>query len=326
MISNGINARYLTGNCSNMTAVIAKRDIVKFYINLLFSSALFIFFAALCLFKFTVALTGALPVDRKYYFLPLVSISLTGFCFYYIREYVKKVPSISLTDTVITFNATAFFISDISSVKFTGKRDFIFSDMECTMVIFKNNTAKIIYDDMYSNIPELKLFLDKLVNNKNMPVADDSLPVNISKDDLVYFKGIPWLNFRVIMIMSFVIFSVFIMILKNVRPIGWIFPLIISILFYFVLQGQFYYFAISDRHLVIKNHFKFWTKHIYRLDSIELISLEQPRYREPNAIKIIFKNYTKKKFYAASLSTKKLKEFKNEFRKSNTNTRNEIYI
>lgn len=308
-----------------MKAVTAKRDIVIFYFHLLFSSALFLFLAALCLLKFVATINGKSPVDEKYYFLPIVSIALTGFCFYYVREYIKKVPVISVTDKTITFNSTPYFITDIAHVKFTGKRTFIFSDIECTMVVFKNNTAKVIYDDMYSNTPKLKLCIDKLINKEAVAI-DKTSKVDISKEKFKYFKGIVWLNFRVMIIMSLLIFTVFIMISKNIKPIGWVLPLIISLIVYFTLRGQFYYFALSENYLVVKNHFKFWTKHIYRLEHIKLVSLELPRYREPNSIKIIFKDYTKKKFYAASLSTDKLRELKREFRKSNTNIRNEIYI
>lgn len=307
-----------------MEAVIAKRDVVKFYCNLLFSSALFLFIAALSLLKFVAVTNGESAVAGKYYFLPIISIALTGFCFYYVREYIKKVPAISLTDTAIIFNSTPFLISDISYVKFTGKRIFLLSEMECTMVVFKNNTAKVIYDDMYNNIPKLKLCIDKLVNN-NFVVVDNIGKIDISKEEFKYFKGLLWINFRVITTISFLIFTVF-MISKDIKPISWVLPLIISLILYFILQTQFYYFAISENYLVVKNHFKFWTKHIYRLEYIELISLEMPRYREPNSIKIIFKDYTKKKFYAASLSTSKLRELKSEFKKSNTNIRNEIHI
>lgn len=307
-----------------MRTATAKRDIVNFYFNLLFSSALFLFFAVLCFLNFAAHYESDSPIPGKYYFLPLISIALTGSCFYYIREYIKKVPTISLTDTAITFNATPFLISDISYIKFTGKRNFLFSDMECTMVVFKNNTAKV-YDDMYSNIPELKLALDYLVNHNKYPPVHKIHP-NIISEHFYRYKGIFLFSLQGLLYLAMVLFMFYIYYKNHEGKPGITFFIItIALLMTLLFQRVFHYFELNNSYFRIRNHIKFWKNEIYKTEDIKQVTF-QSEGRAPYCLIIVFNDYTSKKYFAATLNDGNWKELQRALQQLNINVINKLPI
>lgn len=91
----------------------------------------------------------------------------------------------------------------------TGKKPFRFIitfPMEATAIIFKDGTEKILFDDMYSNSSELKLFLEDIVLKKQD--YNTILTTNISKNEIrfeneVTFKGNQFTSLRGISLWDF---------------------------------------------------------------------------------------------------------------------------
>lgn len=315
-----ISARYLTGSYSNMETVISKRHIYNFYIVLFITSAFLLGIGALFLFSFINKIIGRASMREEHYLMPIIPIALAGFTFHFISEFIKKVPRITINEHYITFDKSIFPISDIDYIKFSGTKDFILGrSLECTMVVFKNNTAKLIFDDLYSNSPAIKTKLDSIIYNKQHQAVRKIK--NINKQHFYYYKGS--LIYSISGLTLLFLLGMFIVLgFKSKSSFGIIFMSIFILFIFAVFQNQFNYFGISDDYFVIKNHLKFWKKEFYNISDIEEAVLEYPS-KSPMRLKLFFKDYTTRKHYAASLSEKNWKELKKDLIKSNIKFRNE---
>ena len=83
-----------------------------------------------------------------------------------------------------------------------------------------------------------------------------------------------------------------------------------------------HYFELSKNYFVVKNHYFWWVKDIYKNSEIEIIVFES-QSKQPNCLRIITKNYRRKIYLAGTLSDKKWLEMKTELERKNITVRNE---
>ena len=151
-----------------MTTITTKLHPLKFYASLVFGTLFLCGLGTLLLFESVDILQKENPATKDY-FTPVFSIALYLLAFLMLYAYWKNSPKISLdTNSIIIGNET-FYLKDIKDIALTGKMPFKFIityPMEGTAILFNNGTEKILFDDMYSNSSDIKLFLEQVVLKK----------------------------------------------------------------------------------------------------------------------------------------------------------------
>jgi hypothetical protein len=246
----------------------------------------------------------------------------------------KLAPIIIIDASSIRFKYTnkeeIYNIKDIDIIGYTGKRPYkyiITHGMEGVAIQFKDGTIKYIYDDLYSNTSEMKLYLQQLVDGITYNGIAESAITDIG--NVKYYKGVSILSMRGIAALFF--FLLFIVTLFNDKIInGNIKDVSFGIVFAIPFAGMFMlfsymlnYIGVSDNYLIIRNHHLPWVKKIYRLDNIkEVVFDTQPK--SPNILRIITKDFKNKMYPASSLSDKKWLELEHNLEAKGIKVRNEL--
>lgn len=241
---------------------------------------------------------------------------------YFSINLIKKCPKIIIDSKSIQFNSEIFKIEEIKKITLTGMYQFfLLSEINGVKIIFKDRSVKYIFDPMYSNTSQIKLTLDYLINNNKHTVVKKVRP-NIASEHFNKYKGYFIYSFRGILLLS-ITGSVFVGYIKkpitNQLDLTPFFLLFLSILF----QWQFNYFEVSNNHFRIRNHLNLWKKDTYKIEDIKEVTF-QSQVRAPNIIKIIFKDHTTKKYFAATLSNRKWKELQQALKNSNIKVINKL--
>ena len=94
-------------------------------------------------------------------------------------------------------------------------------------------------------------------------------------------------------------------------------------LFWFAFNAYYmHYFELSKNYFVVRNHYFWWIKDIYKSSEIEIIVYES-QGKQPNSLRIITKNYKRKLYPAGTLNDKKWLEMKTKLERQNIEVRNE---
>ena len=83
-----------------------------------------------------------------------------------------------------------------------------------------------------------------------------------------------------------------------------------------------HYFELSKNYFVVRNHYFWWVKDIYKNSEIEIIVYES-QAKQPNNLRVITSNYRCKIYPAGTLNDKKWLNMKVELEKKNIKVRNE---
>lgn len=281
-----------------MDRVISKRSFFNFY-------------GSLCFFAF-LSILGILAIiyddttnKGKGTFGGIILLVLS---IYAIITLIKICPKITIEQNFIQFNTKSFKTEDVKKIILTGQNKFsLFGSMDSAKIVFKDNSEKYIFDTMYSNTTQLKLILDFLINkNKSKPV--ERVRTDLSSEHLYDYKGFLILSFNGILYLSMMLFFIFIILFKNkIGSNGNYGGVLLIIVFTFLFKWQFNYFQLNRKYFVIKNHLNFWKKETYNIEDIKEVTF-QSQGKAPHCLKIIFKDYSIKKYTAATLSDSKWKE------------------
>jgi len=103
--------------------------------------------------------------------------------------------------------------------------------------------------------------------------------------------------------------------------LAWIASLSLIVLILFL--RQFNFFQLNKNYLRIKNHINFWKNDIYKIGDIREVTFES-KSKAPYFAKIVFKDYTIKRYYAATLGTGKWKELQLALEKLNIKVTNKL--
>lgn len=293
----------------------AERHLFKFYFTLILYNLLLLLFSSL-LFFFGFGSNNKFILGGVFLIAIAISINI-GF--------IKKAPIIILNLDGVFFNNTFFEWSELTDVKLTGKGDMIFTSGECTTLFF-NSTRIQLFDDFYSNISEIKAFIqENVIDRKTSPETSSPLiNIDINKELFIPYKGNPLLSFRGIIMWVFILFLLFLPILSN-KPInqkGIALSMSFAVLFFLLFSRMLNYFEMSDNFFVVKNHYFFWKNEIYSISDIREIVFES-HHKQPNLLRLITKDFNSKTYLAASLNDSNWLDMKSQLEKSNISVRNE---
>ena len=269
-------------------------------------------------------------IENKTYLMPFFGILVYFIGFSFAKSYIKYSRKIILDFEKIIIKGKTYYWKDIQNVKMTGKKGFgLFSyQMEVTTLKFENNITEYIFDDMYSNSWEIKSFIKQIVVDKKDKFeisVNKIVEKEIEKENFEEFKGNPVISFRGIIMWSLILFFVFLLLFTNgkmskLNALKFFIPLG---LFWFAFNSYcMHYFELSKNYFVVKNHYFWWIKDIYKNSEIEIIVFEsQPK--QPNNLRIIGKDYKRKIYPAGTLNDEKWLEMKTELERKNIKVRNE---
>jgi hypothetical protein len=259
-----------------MTTIKTKRHPLKFYATVAFGTLFFCGLGTLLLFVSIEVLQKENPATKDYS-MPIVSLALYLLAFSMLYAYWKNSPKITLDKHSIKIGYETFYLKDIKDIALTGKMPFKFIinfPMEGTAILFNNGTEKILFDDMYSNSSEIKLFLEQVVIKKQDYKLDSTKEISqnaIRFENEETFKGNQFTSLRGISLWGVIGFFAFMLLSKWQSPsIG---PLIFFGafgIFWFVLHSWLmHYFGLTKDYLVVRNHNFIWKAKIYRLTDIK---------------------------------------------------------
>lgn len=312
-----------------MIQIISKANWKTIRLSILFSV---LFFSALGSFMIYIFYKMWLnnEIETKTYLLPVFAMLVFFIGYSLVKSYIKNSPKIIMDFEKILIGDKTYFWKKIQNVKMTGKKSFgLFSyQMEVTALVFENNITEYIFDDMYSNYWEIKSFIKQIVVDKKevFEINDIKIMENeVEKENFEEFKGSPFFSFRGIMMWSIILFSLF-LIFSPIRKISYSNALKFFIplgLFWFAFNAYcMHYFELSKNYFVVRNHYFWWVKDIYKNSEIEIIVYES-QAKQPNNLRVITKTFKRKIYPAGTLNDQKWLEMKTELEKKSIKVRNE---
>jgi len=226
---------------------------------------------------------------------------------YTIVQYLKNSPTIIVDDKQISFNSTSYLWEEIETITLTGKQPYkyiINFPREGASFELKNGKLLYLYDHLYAGTGELKSFIKDIIIDKKEVVHSPSTVTGLEATEgknTRIFKGNQFYTFRGISMWAVNIFCIYIMI-KFSNAALTVLPFVA--LWSFICSRLMYYFSLSGKLLIIRNHNLFWIKHVYSLDNIEEIVFEiQVRgHIDSSCLRIITKDYEDKLYTAETLS------------------------
>ena len=315
-----------------MYTITTARSILKFYIPIILG---FIFFLIMGGFLIIKAIDPAQRADLKnggIVLAPLFGALVVFLGFYTIYRYFKNSPIIRVDQDTISINRVVYNWTDIKDIALTGKQPFKYTFLNFPMEGAKLtlNDGKIIYifDDMYSNSSQLKLFIQEVAIDKRSFTQLPDTKVNraeLDSEDFETFKGPQLTSLRGItcwgMIAFFVFMSLGISRGDGASGLDVFFGVFGSL--WLTLHGWLmHYFKVSQNFLVIKDHIFFWQNKPYRLSDIKEVAFET-RDKQPNCLRIITKDFRSKLYPAGTLRDKTWLLLKDKLESHNITVRNE---
>jgi len=217
-------------------------------------------------------------------------------------------------------------------IDLTGKQPFkyvINHPMEGMAIEFSDGTVRYLYDNLYSNLWQIKSFIQNVVLNKDKHyfVSDnEKLNVNTEYENFEVFKGNPFFSFRGIMAWSFPVFFGAWIIADHNGPNSRSVPVMVVSFLWLVANSFFmYYFGVSDDFLIVKNHHFLWVRKIIPLADIKEVIFET-QGKWPNCMRVVRRDFRTVLYPAGTLSDKKWRELLTVLRKNKVKVRNEIVI
>lgn len=312
-----------------MKMIESKRHITNFYVSIAF---VFLFCNAIggFLINFSFNEQEKIKQGNKTYILSAMGVLFVVFAFYTIYQYFKNTPEIIIEKNKIFFNKETFKVDDIHFINLTCKVPFryiINYPVEGFYIEFKNGKEKFIYNEMYSNIWEIKDYLKQVVVDKTeyKPIKRQEIePNQVRNEQFAYYNNNQLLSFRGIMLFGLFVPITYglLFVPKNISITMIIFWLLFSVFWYIFNGWLMNYYGLSRNHFTIKNFFLPSKRKVYKLDDIVEIVFESQGQR-PNGLRVITKSYESKLYIGATLYDDTWRELKKDLRKKNITVRDE---
>lgn len=281
-----------------------------FYLPLLFPMPL--------LFGFGLLLTSLFFFEKpekefRDYFFPLFGL---GICVMTIRGVVQYLNNahkvIEIDEEKIRFGKEIFYWTELDYMVLTGKQPLKFiidTPTEASTFYFKNGQIRYIFDGVYSNTQNIKIFLEQVVHKKTIseiyfPNIDIEKYKNISFDT---FKNNPLTSFYgILLLVALASLSLLFVYIPQYLSISFFLISFLIFGYMFILVLPMYYFQVSKEYFVVKHHCFFWKTKVYQMNNIKEIVLEVPGTRSPNFVRIIQNDYQNELYSAGTLDDKTL--------------------
>ena len=248
----------------------------------------------------------------------LMSIAVLALLGYVYYKMFKQAPRIVIDEANITYSSPLgtqiYAVKDIKKIKYTGvsiDRGIIKNYEEAATIIYKDGSSSYIRDDYYSNVHELKQYLQKLRGEHIHQCTTKHYEPDTS--EVKYYKGTLFLSFRFLLslFVSVGAISLFINNIENSSTLIYALSAVLFVVF-LLFSTVFYYVGVSDRYLIIKNHQLFWVRRRFLLSDVREVVVEyflaaRGPYA-PRAIRIITKDFKYRRYNAATLSDKQWRQ------------------
>lgn len=262
-----------------------------------------------------------------------ISAVLSIFAFSTFYDYRKNSYKVKIDKYKIWIGNRIFFHNEIKEIVLTGKRNLGSAPTESVFLLFNNGTKIILFDKMYSNISEIKQFLEQVVLNKQEEYNPKQINkirrkvIRFEKEEI--FKKNQFISASGILLWSFIAFFILVLLSDERNP-----PLINSIIavggwvtFMFAMfSWQMYYFGLTEKHLIIRNHNYPRMAKIYQLSDIKEVVFEHPYGTRLDCMRVITIDYKTKLYPAQTLRNKTWLKMKRELEKNGVKVRNECVI
>lgn len=298
--------------------IISKRHPYKFYLNLVVINCFFLILISIFqeYFKYNKnsSIIGSLIL------LAIATAITMGF--------IKNAPRIKLDKKGIRIKNDFHWWYDVSSAKLTGKGGMIFTSGECVTLTFNDSTEIKIIDDFYSNIDEIKCFIQQIVIEKKDKIEEFNQEIDsleLTTEDATTYNGNPIFTLSGIMMWGLMVLFVVVPVINSVDNIiskAYAFLFFLSALLFLLFSRLYHSFKISHQYLQVKKNYFFWRKEVYEINLIKEIVFY--RYsRHSNGVSIITKDFNSKSFLVANLSDKTLLRMKKDLEGKKIKVRNE---
>tara|TARA_B110000967_G_C18892871_1_gene568563 strand:- start:2559 stop:3437 length:879 start_codon:yes stop_codon:yes gene_type:complete len=224
--------------------------------------------------------------------------------------YWKNSPHITIDKTNIKIGKKTYSLNNIKDVKLTGKVHFpflLYANMEGTVILFNDETEKKIFDDMYLNSFEVKLFLDQVVVNKQEFEIHKTKKIKSSDlrlENTETFKGKQLLSLTGFSLWGVVGFFTFLLITKwtSLSIVVIILILLFGTFWFWERSRLLHYYNLSKNFLIVNNHILFWKMIIYRFSDIREVVFETQG--QVSGIRLITNDYKSRLYSSAPLRNK----------------------
>lgn len=298
--------------------IISKRHPYKFYLNLIIIN---------CFFLILISIFQEYFKYNKNSFI-IGSLILLAIASAITMGFIKNAPRIILDKNGICIKNDFYWWYDLSSAKLTGKGGMIFTSGECATLTFNNSTEIKIIDDFYSNIAEIKCFIQQIVIEKKDKIEEfnheiDSL--ELTTENATTYNGNPIFTLSGIMMWGLMVLFLVLPVINstgNFSYKAYAFLLFLSLLLFLFFSRMYHYFEISQKYLQVKKYYFFWKKEVYEIKHIKEIVFY--RYsRHSNGVRIITKDFKTKSFLVANLRDNTLLMMKKDLEGKKIKVRNE---
>jgi hypothetical protein len=291
---------------------------ISFYFLIVF---LMLFFFSFALLFFMVFFLNQNNFRTKEYPIFIFGIVFLFIGIYSTFKLLKKARKIIIHIDHIIISGIKYRWSDFKRIKLSGKQRFMFHYYETTSLFFNNKDCVFFIDDFYSNSSEMKCFInEKILKNINLNSVGNKKH-NISTEVFKTFKGNPILSFRGLMLWSLTL--AFLYGIIKINDLKKATLLIVFLIGWLTLNAwMMHYFEVSKNYLIIKNHYYFWKKKVYKIEDLEEVIFEQFT-NQSNRIKIITKIFNNNFYLAGSLTDETWLELKKELENKKIKVRNE---
>jgi hypothetical protein len=298
--------------------ITSKRHLYKFYLALILVNAFFLILISISheYFKHN---------NKSFAIAFLIS---TAIAISINAGFIKNAPSITLDKKGIRFKNNFFWWNDLSSLKLTGKGGMIFTSGECATLTFNNRVEIQIFDDFYSNISEMKCFIQQIVIEKKDKIEElnqEFGTFDLTKENFTRYKGNPIFTITGIIMWGFMVLFLVLPVVNskgNFSYKAYSFLLFLSLVMFLLFSRMYHYFEISQKYLVVNKYYFFWKKEVYQITNIQEIVFYYYS-RHSNGVRIITKDFKSKSFLVANHSDKALLRMKKDLEDKNINVRND---
>lgn len=268
-------------------------------------------------------------VENKTYLMIVFSFFFYAVAITIIYKYIIHSRKIIVDKEKIQLGDKLLFWKDMKNCELGGKKSFGFvGPLEVATLKFSDKSQHYIFDDIYANGWEIKSFINNVIIQKKeyavyhqKPISDREL-----QNEIFYkYAGNPIFSFRGLMMWPLIIFILYLTFSSGGKMSlsQKIFVLVPICIFWFLMNAYSTdYFEVSKNFLVVKNHYFFWKKKIFRLDNIEELVFEtQPK--QANMLRIITKDFKRKLYRGGTLKDSTWLELKDDVERKNIKVRNE---
>jgi hypothetical protein len=262
----------------------------------------------------------------------IIGLLFAGIALYTIFNNYRNAPRIEVNNESIKFgHSETRYWKDLEKIEMTGKWPFDFwgNKKEGIFLKFNGEEERYIFDDMYLNMPAIKVYIAKIVLPKDSALSEPKIRdfTKLSDGKFTFYDGRQLYSFNGIVLWSIILIFLVITtidLFKNQDIATLLAATIISLLALILFSMKMKYFAVSDNCLLIKTHNFFWLKTIYGLIDVRELVFERGKDRSATTtLRIIFNDFTSATYPASTLWSKTWMQLKADLESKGIKVRNE---